>query len=136
MVLSALTKGQLHQPVAIDEKDNDGHTSLMWAAYQGDAISVDLLLRHGASTSATDNAGMTPLHWAAVKGSKMCVKYLLDAGADLSVTEEQGKTPKDMAEELKGLVPYQKGLEEAGYNSLGMKIHGRLSDVGREVSPR
>jgi palmitoyltransferase len=26
----------LHQPVAVDEKDSDGHTSLMWAAWQGE----------------------------------------------------------------------------------------------------
>jgi hypothetical protein len=26
---------QLHQPTAIDAKDTDGHTALMWAAYQG-----------------------------------------------------------------------------------------------------
>lgn len=25
----------LQQPVAVDEKDSDGHTALMWAAYQG-----------------------------------------------------------------------------------------------------
>lgn len=33
---SAQLMEQLHQPVAIDEKDSDGHTSLMWAAYQGE----------------------------------------------------------------------------------------------------
>lgn len=86
----------------------------MWAAYQGDAISVDLLIRHGASTSATDNAGMTPLHWAAVKGSKACIQHLAAAGADLEAKEEQGKTPRDMAEELKGSVPFAKALEGAG----------------------
>lgn len=32
--------GQMHQPVAIDEKDTDGHTSLMWAAYQGEAALI------------------------------------------------------------------------------------------------
>lgn len=26
----------LHQPVAVDAKDTDGHTALMWAAYQGE----------------------------------------------------------------------------------------------------
>jgi hypothetical protein len=26
----------LHQPVAVDEKDGDGHTALMWAAWQGE----------------------------------------------------------------------------------------------------
>jgi ankyrin repeat protein len=135
---------QLHQPLAIDEKDSDGHTALMWAAYQGgwvccvarprlmaqgDAISVDLLLRHGASVATADNAGMTPLHWAAVKGSKACIKHIVAAGADLEAKEEQGKTAKDMAEELKGLAPFNKGLEEAGFSSLGTKRLGKLSEV-------
>lgn len=96
----------LQQPLAVDEKDTDGHTALMWAAYQGihhafqstqsfngsnwspnfattyfaslvflssfsgDAISVDLLLRHSASVHTKDNTGMTPLHWSVVKGNK------------------------------------------------------------------
>jgi ankyrin repeat protein len=33
----------LHQPIAVDSPDAQGHTSLMWAAYQGDAISVELI---------------------------------------------------------------------------------------------
>ena len=97
--------------------------------YQGDAISVDLLLRHGASVQCSDNAGMTPLHWAAVKGSKACIKHLVEAGADLNAKEGQGKTPRDMAEELRGLLPFEKGLEEAGYTSLGAPRLGRLSEV-------
>ncbi|RXK35073.1 palmitoyltransferase AKR1 [Tremella mesenterica] len=117
----------LHQPVAIDERDSDGHTALMWAAYQGDAISVDLLIRHGASVNTRDNAGMTPLHWAAVKGSKVAIRHLVEAGAELQAKEDQGKTPRDMAEELKGLAPFQKALEEAGYSSTGMRRISRLS---------
>ncbi|WWC85410.1 uncharacterized protein L201_000273 [Kwoniella dendrophila CBS 6074] len=124
----------LHQPVAIDEKDTDGHTALMWAAYQGDALSVALLLKHGASVHLQDNAGMTPLHWAAVKGNKVSIKHLLEAGANLDIREESGKTPRDMAEELKGLVPFEKGLEEAGYNSLGTKKYGRLSDRNTKLA--
>ncbi len=30
----------LHQPVAVDEKDGDGHTALMWAAWQGEFAPV------------------------------------------------------------------------------------------------
>lgn len=72
---------------------------------------------------------MTPLHWAAVKGSRACIRHLIQAGADLDVKEDQGKTARDMAEELKGLVPFVKGLEEAGYSSLGVPQLGRFSEV-------
>jgi ankyrin repeat protein len=72
---------------------------------------------------------MTPLHWAAVKGSKACIRHLVTAGANLEAKEENGKTPRDMAEELKGSVPFLAGLEEAGYDRFGRKREGRLSDV-------
>ena len=72
---------------------------------------------------------MTPLHWAAVKGSKACIKHLIEAGADLDVKEGQGKTPRDMAEELKGVVPFTKGLEEAGRTELGTPILSRFDEV-------
>ncbi|ORY23544.1 DHHC palmitoyltransferase-domain-containing protein [Naematelia encephala] len=73
---------------------------------------------------------MTPLHWAAVKGSKSAIKHLILAGADLEVREEQGKTPRDMAEELKGMVPFVKGLQEAGYTSDGRKLEPRFGEKG------
>jgi ankyrin repeat protein len=95
----------------------------------GDAISVDLLLRHGASPHQTDNSGMTPLHWASVKGSKASIKHLLSAGAGFDVKESNGKTPRDMAEELKGLVPFEAALEEGGFDRFGRKKEGRLSEV-------
>ena len=99
----------------------------------GDAISVDLLLRHGASPIATDNAGMSPLHWAAVKGSSACIRHLLNAGAELGTKEESGKTARDMAEELKGTIPFERGLQEAGYSTTGLKKLGRLSDVSQSM---
>lgn len=125
---------KLQQPLPVDEKDTDGHTALMWAAYQGDAISVDMLLRHGASVVARDNAGLTPLHWAVVKGNKTCIKRLIENGSDLEARDELDKTPRDMAEELKGEVPYQKGLEEAGYTDDGVRRGGKLSEVSLPIS--
>ena len=36
-----------------------------------------------------------------------------------------------MAEELKGLIPYERGLSEAGYDSTGVKRYGRFEEVSR-----
>ncbi|KAI5475300.1 Palmitoyltransferase AKR1 [Pseudohyphozyma bogoriensis] len=107
------------QPVAIDSADTEGHTGLHWACYQGDAISVDLLLRAGADAKRADNAGLTPLHWAAVKGNAACIKRVLEAGGDISAREKQGKTPKDMATELKSLPAFKRGLLDAGFDEEG-----------------
>jgi palmitoyltransferase len=63
---------------------------------------------------------------------------LLDHGADLDAREVSGKSPRDMAEELKGIVPFNKGLTDAGYSSTGLKKYGRLSEVspGPSLSDR
>ncbi|KAI5454987.1 palmitoyltransferase akr1 [Naganishia albida] len=118
----------LQPTVSVDEKDTDGHTALMWAAWQGDAISIDILLRHGASTAATDNTHLTPLHWASIKASRPCIQRLVAAGADLSAKDENGKTARDMADEIKVLEPYRLGLEDAGYALDGFKIQPFLDE--------
>lgn len=114
-------------PIAVDSCDTEGHTGLHWACYQGDAISVDLLLRAGADPRRADNAGLTPLHWAAVKGNAGCIKRIVQAGADLSAKEASGKTPRDMAAELKSLAPFKRGLVDAGYDEDGRKERRSLS---------
>ncbi|KAJ9106105.1 hypothetical protein QFC21_001247 [Naganishia friedmannii] len=116
----------LHQPIAVDEKDTDGHTALMWAAWQGDAISIDLLLKHGASVDATDNSHLTPLHWATIKASRPCIDRLVSAGAKLDARDDAGKTARDMADEMKILEPYRLGLHDAGYALDGFKIQSAL----------
>ncbi|CAO3666583.1 unnamed protein product [Umbelopsis ramanniana] len=76
-----------------------GHTPLMWAAYQGDALTVDVLLRFGANITATDNTKLTPLHWAVVKGNKICIRKMLEYGGNPDSRNEDGKTPLDFAKE-------------------------------------
>lgn len=100
----------------------------------GDAISVDLLLRHSASTSTSDSTGLTPLHWAVVKGNKVCIRRLVEAGADLDAKDDAGKTPRDMAEELKSVGAYKKGMEEAGRHEDGRIRSKWLSPVRLERS--
>ena len=60
----------LHQPlITPDLPDPQEHTAMMWAAYQGDALSVDILLRWGADVKKRDKDGLTALHWAVVRGA-------------------------------------------------------------------
>lgn len=119
----------LQQPVAVDSVDAQGHTSLMWACYQGDAISSEILLKHSASISARDASGMTPLHWAIVRGNRFCIMLLIERGADLHAKDDSGKTPHDLAVELKSVEAYKAALEDAGYTDVGSRKVPLLNDV-------
>lgn len=101
----------------------------MWAAYQGDALSVDLLLRHGANPNLKDDAGLTPLHWAVVRGNRVSIRRLIEKGADLNAKDGEDRTPRDMAVELKSLGAWKRALEEGGMNEYGVKKGKPLSDV-------
>ena len=57
----------LHQPISVDERDSAGHTALLWAAYQCDALPVNVLLKHGANRNSQDDSGLSTLHWAVVR---------------------------------------------------------------------
>jgi len=60
----------LHQPnITPDLLDPHDHTPIMWAAYQGDALSVDVFLRWGAEVKRRDSLGLSALHWAVVRGT-------------------------------------------------------------------
>lgn len=119
----------LQQPIAVDSPDAQGHTSLMWGCYQGDAISVDVILKHGASVSVKDSAGLTPLHWAVVRGNRFCIKKIIEAGADVHVKDDSGKTPHDLAVELKSVEAYRSAMEEAGFNEVGSRKVTLMTEV-------
>jgi palmitoyltransferase ZDHHC13/17 len=145
----------LHQPINVDSRDSQGHTyaiflfkfpsrrpqvsntlcsALMWAGYQGDALSVELLLKHGASPNTHDDAGLTPLHWAVVRGNRVCIRRLVEAGADVAAKDGEGRTARDMAVELKSLGAYRRALEEGGMNEDGIKLRRTLSEVSFSLS--
>jgi palmitoyltransferase len=102
----------------------------MWAAYQGDGLSVELLLKHGADPNTKDDAGLSPLHWAVVRGNRMIIRKLIEKGADLGSKDGEGRTPRDMAVELKSLGAWKRALEEGGMNEYGVKKSRPLSEVG------
>ncbi|KIK60359.1 hypothetical protein GYMLUDRAFT_43659 [Collybiopsis luxurians FD-317 M1] len=114
--------------VDVDSADLQGHTALMWAAYQGDAVSVDILLKHGADVGTKDEGGLTPLHWAVVRGNKTVIKKLLESGADVSAKDSGGRTPRDMAVELKSIGPWKRAMEEGGWDEYGVPRSPLFSD--------
>ncbi|KAL9001553.1 MAG: hypothetical protein Q9169_000128 [Polycauliona sp. 2 TL-2023] len=109
----------LHPSVAIDERDAQGHTALMWATYNRLPAIVDLLLRFGASISVTDETGFQPLHWALVRGSPPCIAKLLENGADRFAVTSTDKTPAIVADEMKTTQAWHRALMESGFDDDG-----------------
>jgi palmitoyltransferase len=146
----------LHQPnITPDLLDAQEHTSIMWAAYQGDALSVDVFLRWGADVKRRDNMGLTALHWAVVRGissspllgtlvscsslvfcywrlmagNKMCMRRLIEEGADIAALTNEGKSPVKLAEEMKCSLVFARALQDSGrYNDdLTPRVKPRFS---------
>ncbi|WFD44041.1 protein S-acyltransferase [Malassezia psittaci] len=111
---------------AIDSKDPQGHTSLMWAAFQGDAMSVQILLKHGASVHTSDEAGLTPLHWAVVAGSRLCMERIIAQGAQLTAKDSTEKTAADLAREVTTYSNYVAALYALGRDREGRPIDRKL----------
>jgi ankyrin repeat protein len=63
-----------------------GQTALMWAAAEGHAETIQLLLEAGAQINARSNTGWTALLFAAREGQIAAVKTLLAGGADVNET--------------------------------------------------
>eukprot|EP00798_Chlamydomonas_sp_ICE-L_P014668 gene14669-20703_t len=87
--------------IDIDSPDNDGRTSLHWAAYKGFADTTRLLLVLDARYTLADKEGCTPLHWAAIKGNGEACTVLLQGGSAsvLAYKDVTGSSPAQLAVE-------------------------------------
>jgi ankyrin repeat protein len=106
----------------------------MWAVYQGNASSVDVLLEHGANVNIKDDVGLTALHWAVVRGDRNCIRRLLEHGAEINAKDNEGRTARDMAVEFKILGTWERALEEGDLTEDGLKRKKPLSDVRSKFS--
>jgi ankyrin repeat protein len=97
----------LQSGAAIDHKNKNGETALMWATIEPDCVKV--LIDNVADVNQTDNDGNTPIHWCSVfacEGLNVEViteslMLLIKAGANLNTKNNEGKTFADIANTCK-----------------------------------
>jgi ankyrin repeat protein len=71
-------------------KNIEGRTPLMHAAFDGELVRVIALLSEGADPNARDSGGDTALMFAAMCGHLLVVKVLLGHGADPALPARNG----------------------------------------------
>jgi palmitoyltransferase len=113
--------------LSLDMVDTLGHTALMWAAYQGDNVTVDILLQQGANVHLQDQSGFTCVHWAVSKGNTDCAIKLIRAGVDLSVREGKGRTARELALELGMGRVWEQAIKQVGYMGKGDGLVNEMS---------
>jgi ankyrin repeat protein len=85
-------KGLLESGADVNDRSDEGWTSLMLASFWAKRGIVDLLLDHNADVNARGEKGETSLIWAAREGHNSIVELLIENGADVDAREENGKT--------------------------------------------
>lgn len=99
--------------IHVDEPDNSNRTSLHWACYQGDILSVQALIKFGANVNKTDDSLFIPLHWSFMKAYKPLLKVLVQERSDIFIKTDQGKTSFDIAKDMNCYSLWVKVLNES-----------------------
>lgn len=106
---------------AVDCKDDEGYTPLMWAALNNNHEMCTLLLAAGADVNERNEDGQTPLMYA--WNAEIC-KTLLEAGAEVDSRNNDGWTPL-MVAALNGSVKTCGVLLDAGADINAKNSGGR-----------
>ena len=81
-------------PKFINEKTNEGFTSLHYASYKGNIPLLQLLIKSGASVDAVTNLGKNVMHMAAEGNQPSMMIYLITKEHQSSQSvDENGSTP-------------------------------------------
>ncbi|WP_348273520.1 ankyrin repeat domain-containing protein [Streptomyces sp. DSM 40868] len=75
------------------DRDRLGRTAVHYAAADGDADGLSVLLAGGADPEEGDHAGWTPLHFAAQAQAPSAIEVLLASGATVDAEDGHGNTP-------------------------------------------
>ncbi|MCB1119519.1 MAG: ankyrin repeat domain-containing protein [Chlamydiia bacterium] len=90
------------QPLSADEWGYEPVTALHSAAYKGDTMMCEQLLRAGAKVDGIRKGWMTPLHFAAREGQLDAVKLLISWSANPDAINQEGETPLFLAADRQG----------------------------------
>lgn len=77
-------------PTCINQIDQRGASALHYAAWIGDTISADLLLKYSADINQQDNSNSTPMLWAIYNRNYDMVKFLIKHNADIKWSDKGG----------------------------------------------
>jgi hypothetical protein len=91
VVEEALSAERLHE--LIYEKEKGVEAVILSAAYSGDHVLVERLLREGHAPNTVSTGGWTPLVLAAAGGSLPTLHVLLVFGADVNMQDRDGWSP-------------------------------------------
>lgn len=108
----------------INTPDPEGHTALMFAAYNGHSEIVLKLLDHGAGIGRRDVMGRTALLYAATGPFPETVRILLDKGAKPNVVDSDEHFSPLMHAAAEGNLDVVKILVEAGADATLKDIDG------------
>ena len=86
-------KRLIAEGAAVDEKDDNGATPLIIAAYSGQGDVAAFLISEGADVRAKDSNDTSALHAAAIGGYKGVAELLLAEGVDVDAKDAEGATP-------------------------------------------
>lgn len=117
-------------PDEIDRKDSKhGNSPLHIAAYRGNTLKVDVLIRKSADLDLRDIFGNAALHYAINQGLKEVVHMLLKAGADVDMANHRGTTPLHAAAAMNN-VPICRLLIKYSANPVLLDLnHKRAMDL-------
>jgi excisionase family DNA binding protein len=131
---------------AVNAKDSEGWTPLMWTTVKGYAEIARALLAAGADVHAKNNKGWTALRLAVSLNDTELARSLIEAGADVNDRDQKGSTALMQAageksvESLELLLDYGADanlIDEAGDTAMAMaarngyaEIVQRLADAG------
>lgn len=108
--------------IDVDCQDPNGRTPLLWAAYQGDSLTVEALLQFGAYPKVPDSGGFTPLHWGTLKGQPHVLMYLIQKGGDFFQKTNDGKDCFAIAQEMNTTYALNEALKHCGFDSQGYPL--------------
>ena len=94
--LRALLKSA--DPLDINATDDEGRSALHYAAWNGLADPVSVLLDAGADANVrSSDRASTPAHFAAGMSHPACLRLLIEKGANLELRDADKWTPLDLA---------------------------------------